>query len=217
MLFVLLTLATVLLFYQFTGRRRGVLIGLLVWASLHAGLALAGFYATIDTRPPRLALALAPMLLAAGLLGFTRRGAGLRAAADPERLHYLQGVRVVVEVVFLEGLYRAGTVAEAMTFHGQNWDILPGVLGPLVGYLYYRRHRLPAWVVPAYNALGIVSLLWTFSRATLSAPTTYQTLGLEQPTVAIFGFPYILLPAVVAPLMIWAHCLVLGKRYFRAT
>ena len=98
-----------------------------------------------------------------------------------------------------------------MTYEGQNYDLLAGITGPLVGLLVFRL----GWLSPTYaivwNVAGIVSLGWTVSRAVLSAPSPYQQYGFEQPTLAIFHFPFIWLPALVAPLMVWAHCLALGR------
>lgn len=209
--FSILTLGAVTAFYLITGGSRTILVSLILWGLLHGGLAHYGFYATTDTLPPRLALAMAPMLLVAILIGFTGIGKGLREVSNLEWLHYFQGIRIPVEAVFLKGLFAAGCVAEALTFHGNNYDIIPGLLGPVVGFLVFRRKLLPRSVSIIYNLGGIFILGWTFVQAVLSAPSPYQQYGLEQPTVAIFYLPFVWLPALVAPLMIWAHCVVLGK------
>ncbi|CAH0999441.1 hypothetical protein LEM8419_00741 [Neolewinella maritima] len=209
--FALLTLLALYGFYRAVGRDRQLLGMLLLWLLLVSGIASTGFF--LDTRglPPRLAFVLLPMVVVGLLLGFSRLGARLRARSSLEALHYLQGVRVLVEVVFLHGLYTAGYVARAMTYAGYNFDLLPGLLGPLVGYAVFKRQWLGARWAIGYNVLGIAVLLSVVIIAVFSAETGYQRFGLGQPTVAIFYLPFVWLPAVVVPLMLWAHFISLGK------
>ena len=209
--FIALTLLTAWWFYRLTGSRAVVGIGFVFWLAVHGVLAYGGFYGVTDTLPPRLALVMVPMLALALAIGFSPLGKSLRADLDLEQLHYVHGIRILVEVVFLHGLFTAGLAAEVVTYEGQNYDLLAGITGPLVGLLVFRL----GWLSPTYaivwNVAGIVSLGWTVSRAVLSAPSPYQQYGFEQPTLAIFYFPFIWLPALVAPLMVWAHCLALGR------
>ena len=186
-------------------------IGFALWLTVHGALAHGGFYGVTDTLPPRLALVMMPMLVLALAIGFSPLGESLQADLNLEQLHYFHGIRILVEVVFLHGLFTAGLVAEVVTYTGQNIDLLAGITGPLIGLLVFRQ----GWFSPTYaivwNFVGIISLGWTISRAVLSAPSPYQQYGFEQPTLAIFYFPFIWLPALVAPLMVWAHCLALGR------
>ncbi|MGB3798813.1 MAG: hypothetical protein WA952_03300 [Lewinella sp.] len=208
--FAALAVCSLYAFYRLTGRRRSWLLAGILWLVVTGSLAYAGFFRVVDSVPPRLALVLLPMLGVGLLVGFGRPGRTLRSAADLEGLHYFHGIRILVETIFLHQLHEEGLVAEALTYHGFNFDLYMGILLPVVGYLVFRRCVLPRSVSVAANVLGILVLTWTIVVAVLSAPTPYQQFGTEQPTVAIFFLPYVWLPALVAPLMFWAHFICLG-------
>jgi len=202
---IALTFVTLFAFYWLTGKKTVVLIAGSAWLAFAALIASTGFFLNTNTLPPRIALLIIPMLIGGLLIGFGKPGKFLRDVAWLEGLHYLHGVRIIVELVFLHGLYKAGYVAQTMTYEGLNYDIVPGVLLPIIGLLVFRLKVLPkSWAVAA-NLFGIAVLTWTVITAVLSAPTPYQVFSPEQPTVAIFYYPFVWLPALVAPLMFWAH------------
>ncbi|NJC27591.1 hypothetical protein [Neolewinella antarctica] len=209
--FAILTGLTLVGFYAATGKRLWVLIAGACWLLATAGLAATGFFTVTDTVPPRVALVVLPVLVGGLYVGFSERARSFRAGVDVEILHYLHTVRIAVEVYFLHGLYASGVVAKALTYEGLNYDVIPGLLLPVIGLLVFRWRKLSVGWAVAANVAGILVLAWTVVVAVLSAPTSYQLLSLDQPTVAIFYFPWIWLPALVAPLMFWAHFLVLGR------
>ena len=213
--FTLLTVVTVYLFYRLTGSQRRVLVGLVGWVLFTGAVAATGFFRNSQALPPRLAFVMLPMLVAGLLLGCGSVGARLRATTSLEGLHCFQGLRILVEVVFLHELYRAGYLAREVTYLGHNFDIIPGIIGPVVGYLVYRRKLLGRRWSVAYQYFGIAVLTSTIALAVLSTPSPYQQLGQVQPTVAIFYLPFVWLPAVVAPLMLWAHFISLGVLHER--
>ena len=65
--------------------------------------------------------------------------------------------------------------------------------------------------VDEQETFGITALLSTSGVAMFSAPTAYRLFAADQPTVAIFYWPFVWLPALVGPLMLWAHFVVLGR------
>lgn len=209
--FIALTIITLVLFIRITAASRKLIIFLIAWLFLQAIIAYAGFYTITDTIPPRIAFAMAPMIIIGVLLGFTSLGDALRATSSLEHLHYFQAIRFFVESIFLYGLYKAGYLAKVLTFEGQNWDILIGLTAPIIGLFVFRKNQLPKAVATIWNVLGIGVLAWTISRAVLSAPSPYQQYGFEQPTLAIFHFPFVWLPVFVVPLMFWAHFICLKK------
>ena len=203
--FLLLTAITLFLFYLLTGKKPVILIVSILWLSSAALLAHRGFFLETAVVPPRIAFLLVPMLIVGLIFGFSPWTARFRRAEMLEGWHYFHGIRILVETIFLYGLWRAGFIARELTFAGNNYDIVPGVLGLLVGYFVFRKQQIqPKWAV-AFNCLGILVLANTVVQAILSAPSPFQQLSLEQPTVAVLYFPFIWLPAFVAPLMFWAH------------
>ena len=209
--FVLLSGFTLYFFYRATGRPAWVLMAGCVWLLLTAVLAVRGVFLDNDALPPPLAYAMVPMLLVGLYLGFSNHSQPIRERINMEGLHYLHAVRIPVEVVFLKGLADRGSVAPELTYEGYNYDLAMGFLLPLTGLLVFRLRWLSTrWAVAA-NLVGIGVLAWTVAVAVLSAPSPFQRFGFGQPTVAILQFPYVWLPALVAPLMFWAHFIALGR------
>ena len=209
--FYVLTLVTLWLFYRLTGRRIWVLVGGIAWLALSGWLAARGFFRETDALPPRLAYLMVPMLLGGLYLGFARGAADFRSRMHLEGLHYLHALRIAVELIFLKGFADRGEVATVLTYEGNNYDVAMGILLPLTGWLVFRLRVLGRGWSAAANVLGIVVLTGTVALAVLSSPSPLQQLEFEQPTVAILKLPLVWLPALVAPLMFWAHFLVLGR------
>lgn len=203
--FILLTAVTLFLFFRLTGSKPVVLIITFLWLELTAFLAHWGLFQATDVLPPRLAFLIVPMLIAGLLFGFSRQTSSFRKPAMLEGWHYFHGIRIVVETVFLHGLWQAGFIAREVTFLGNNYDILPGILGLLVGYFVIRKKMLSyKWAI-AFNVFGIIVLGNTVIQAILSAPSPLQQYAFDQPTIAVIYFPFVWLPAFVAPMMFWAH------------
>ncbi|MEM6770415.1 MAG: hypothetical protein AAF597_07530 [Bacteroidota bacterium] len=203
--FIVLSAVTLSLFYWLTGKNKLVLLAGVGWLALTAVLARQEVFLVTDVIPPRLAFLIVPMLVGGLLFGFSRWTAKFRAPDMLEGWHYFHGIRIVVETVFLHGLWQAGFLAREVTFSGSNFDIIPGVLGLLVGFLVFRKRILSHnWAI-AFNVIGILVLANTVVQAVLSAPSPFQQFSFEQPTIAVLYFPWVWLPAFVAPLMFWAH------------
>ncbi len=214
--FPLLVILTVGCFVYAARPGRYLLMLVLGWAVLQSVIAATGFYGVTGVLPPRFLLVIGPGLLFVLYVGAGPGGRGVRSRMSAERLHYLHLVRIPVETIFLYNLYREGLVALDLTFGGSNWDIVPGVLVPLVGYLYYRKKWLSGRWVLAVNVFGFGSLLWTMSLAVRSAPGPLQQLSFNLPTVAPLYFPFVLLPAVIVPLVLTAHLLVLTSAFYKS-
>jgi len=203
--FIALTIFELAYFWWVSGKNNRFLIIASSWLILQAIVASTGFYQQTDTMPPRLVLVFIPVILIILILGLSKKTAGFRNKFDLQRLHYIHIIRIPVEVFFLYGLYQYGLIARELTFDGNNWDIISGVSMPLVALLFWKYRVISKKLLVAWNVLCFGILLVTISQAILSAPFPFQMLSLEQPTVAVFYFPFIWLPAFVAPLVLLSH------------
>lgn len=203
--FILLTLLELVYFWWVTGRNKALLLLCLGWLGLHAALAFSGFYLHTEGLPPRIFLALPPTVLTGLIIVWRTPAEVLRKHVQLGPLHYLHIVRIFVEIFFLHGLYLRGYIAKEFTFVGNNIDIIHGILAPLIASLFFTWRLIPQRVLLTWNIVGMLVLFHTISQAILSAPSPFQMLGKEQATVAIFYFPYIWLPALVAPLVLISH------------
>ena len=119
-------------------------------------------------------------------------------------------IRIPVEIV-LFWLFVYKTIPQAMSFEGRNFDILSGLSAPLVYYLGFIKKQLNKPVLIAWNIICIGLLLNVVSSAVLSLPGRFQQFGFEQPNTAVGYFPYLLLPAVLVPLALFANAAVIRQ------
>ena len=221
--FGMVVILTLLLFHtalvRAVGVRRAVAItaGLLLWTVAQSLVTLRGFYQeNLDTLPPRFAWVIGPpLVIIAGLL-LLPNGRRLVDQLSMVSLTYLHTVRIPVEIV-LYWLYLHQTIPQLMTFAGQNFDIFAGITAPFVAYLGIRRGQLNRTVLIIWNLAALALLLFIVINAILSAPTPLQRLAFNQPNVAIFYFPFILLPAVVVPIVLFSHLACLRQLWFQST
>lgn len=191
----------------------GLLLFLLpLWIFFQAVVALGGFYANATSFPPRLVLfAILPAILCIGAYFLFFRSTFIERL-PLQTLTLLHTVRIPVEIVLL-WLSFAGAVPQMMTFEGRNFDILSGLLAPLVYWVVFRGGRVRRGVLAAYNVLGILLLANIVSIAALSLPSPMQVLNLDQPNRAVLYFPYVWLPAIVVPIVLFAHLASLWKLF----
>ncbi|MFT2008107.1 hypothetical protein ACMA1I_05480 [Pontibacter sp. 13R65] len=202
-LFLLTVVATVVLFYYANGKRKNLLAGLILWSALQSFLAITGFYQVTDSLPPRFALVLLPatILIVVGLLPKYRNK--LLKNRNRTLSTMLHTVRVPVEIVlFYLFMYRM--IPELMTFEGRNFDIAAGLTAPIVGVLIVAKKASNIMLI-AWNALALGLVLFILFNGILSSELPFQQFGFEQPNRAINYFPFILLPAVVVPIVVYTH------------
>ena len=65
---------------------------------------------------------------------------------------------------------------------------------------------LLVWNVCCLLILGV-----TVSVAIMSMPTPFQQFGFDQPTVAVFYFPFVWLPGIVVPVVYFSHLVAIRK------
>lgn len=167
-------------------------------------VASRGFYHVTDTLPPRFLLLIAPAMLTVVLLMTTSRGRAWMRLMRPERLTLLHTVRVPVELT-LWLLAGYGAIPTLMTFEGRNWDILAGLTAPIVYYLYFKRQTLSRRSFVLWNVVSLATLANIVGHAILSAPSPFQKLAFDRPNIAIQYVPYVWLPSLVVPVVLFAH------------
>ena len=217
--FGITVLATIAIFHyalsQAFGARRAAMVSgaVIVWSIIQSVLAYRGFYLEqLDQLPPRFPLIFVPTLFVIILLLSFKKGRAWMDRFSLVPLTYLSTVRIVVEIV-LYWLFLYQTIPELMTFSGRNFDILAGLTAPLVAYfglqrLVLRRRFLLVWNLVAFGLLWFIII-----NAILSTPTPVQQFAFDQPNIAIFYFPFVLLPATVVPIVLFAHVVSLRQLY----
>lgn len=181
-----------------------------LWILLQAVLGAGGFYQATDKVPPRLFLfgVLPALALIVVYFLFFRRG--FIASLPLRHLTLLHVVRVPVELTLL-WLFTGGLVPRIMTFEGWNFDILSGLLAPVVYFAAFRGGSSKRTLLIAYNVIGLLLLINIVSIAILSLPTPLQRLAFDQPNRAVLLFPYVWLPTIIVPIVLFSHLAALWK------
>ena len=202
-IFLLTTVATILLFYYANGKRKWLLFLLLFLSIIHSALAYNGFYLSNYTFPPPFLLVLLPsaIFIVAGLLPRYRK----KLLKDRNRVlsTFLHTVRIPVEIVLLY-LFFYKMIPELMTFEGRNFDILAGITAPIMGILILQK-RAGNTMLIVWNVTGLCLVSFILINGILSAELPFQQFGFEQPNIAVTYFPFVLLPAVIVPIVLYTH------------
>ncbi len=174
------------------------------WLVLQFVMGSGGFYLNTSALPPRMFLfGVAPaLLLIAALFLFARRS--LISALPLSVLTIIHIVRVPVELT-LAWLAEAKAVPEIMTFHGTNFDIWSGLTAPIAFYFTYAKSGMRRGVLLTWNLVALFLVLNIVITAILCVPSPIQKLAFDQPNIGVLHFPYIWLPTVIVPIVLFSH------------
>jgi len=210
LLFILTALVTAWLLLRSIGRSesaslpaRLLLFLIPFWFVLQGILGVGDFYHFADAVPPRVFLfgILPVLLLIASYFVLFRKfveGLSLRA------LTILHVIRIPVELVLLF-LFQSGQVPQIMTFEGRNFDILSGLTAPIIYFLAFRGSKPNKAILITWNLVALGLLFNIVSIAILSMKSPLQKLAFDQPDVALGYFPFIWLPTIVVPIVLFSH------------
>ncbi|MDZ4846206.1 MAG: hypothetical protein SH857_11725 [Chitinophagales bacterium] len=202
--FILTTLATILIFLRAANYSKPAIGIIIAWTLIQGIIGFTGFYLITNTIPPRFALLIIPLLLLIIILFTTTSGRNFIDSLDLKMLTGLHVVRIPVELVLL-WLFQNGQVPELMTFEGRNFDILSGITAPLILYFGFIKKSLSKKVILVWNIICLLLLFNIVGTAVLSAPFPFQQFAFDQPNVGVFYFPFVWLPGVIVPLVLFAH------------
>lgn len=183
--------------------------GLVLWAVLQCSLAATGFYLNFEGMPPRFVLVVVPVF--AFMFYLAARHSETLQKLDFVPLTFIHLVRIPVEVlIYVWFVYEC--VPQEMTFEGRNFDILAGITAPLAVYFLIKHGAKTHFkLIYSWNILSLMLLINIIITAVLSAPTAFQKMGLTQPNIAIFHAPFILLPALIVPIVFFCHMVSILK------
>lgn len=184
-----------------------------IWIFVISLLSIQGFFQDYVSMPPRLFLGLGVLvLIIIGLMS----SAGVRSfLADMPitTLTYIHIIRVPVEIV-LWWLYINGAVSEVMTFEGVNYDILSGISAPFAGLFLVGMKSKSRIAAIIWNLLALALLVNIVIRAIMATPYFYNPTDFDVPNLAVFYFPYVLLPLFIVPAILFCHVASLYKLIF---
>jgi hypothetical protein len=119
-------------------------------------------------------------------------------------------VRIPVELVLL-WLYQAGLEPRLMTFEGWNFDILSGLTAPVVYYFAFSSGKTNRPLLIVWNIFALGLLINVVTIAVLTSRSPMQKLSLDQPNIGVTYFPFIWLPTIIVPIVLFSHLTSLWK------
>jgi hypothetical protein len=166
-------------------------LGIIAWNSLFIALSGSGFLARhSDLGFP---LFFVCMITGAIVFGFSVVGRSLAVNVPLQALVLFQGFRLPLELV-LHWWSRQGTIPETMTWTGQNFDFLTGIIA-IAFFSFAARFKWLAWVV---NVAGLVLLVNVLRVMAFSSPLPFAW-PVQPKLQLILHFPYLLIgPACVS-------------------
>lgn len=208
--FLLTVVCAVWLIYSATGRSKIVLFVVAAWILIQSLLAASGFYRHPESHPARFILLVLPPVLCALVLVLTPFGKKFRENCALNGLVLFHLIRIPVEVILFL-LFLQKKVPALMTFEHGNLDILSGISAVGIFFLLTTKKKLPTWIFLGWNFLCLALLGNIVIRAILSSPLPLQSLAFDQPNIAIFYFPFNLLPGFLVPAVLLCHLVTIRK------
>ena len=174
------------------------------WIFFQAIFSLGGFYLITDKVPPRLAVfgVVPAILLIISLFIFARK-----SFIEPlplKTLTFLSVVRIPVELVIF-WLFQNKLMPQIMTFGGWNFDILSGITAPFIAWFAFRGSETNRPLLIIWNIFALALLVIIITIAILSIPSPFQKLAFDQPNTAVLYFPFIWLPTIIVPIVLFSH------------
>lgn len=202
-LFIFTTLVTLLCFYQIhkSGKQ---LVGIFIWMSVVGILGYLGFYRVQNTIPPRFVFLLGPGILFVLVHFFLTRNNTVGHEHHLKWLTLIHTIRVPVEIV-LYYVFIEGFIPGLMTFEGYNYDILSGISAPIIYYAVFVKKWIGKKGLLIWNFICLGLLVNILTIAFLSAQTPIQQLAFDQPNIGVAYFPFVWLPAVIVPIVLYSH------------
>ncbi len=182
------------------------------WLIFQAMMSLGGFYLKTDVVPPRLLLfGFIPAFLTI-ILFFVLFRQNFIEKLSLKVLTLLHVIRIPVEIV-LFWLFEQKLIPQLMTFEGRNFDILSGITAPFVYWLAFRGGKINRPLLIFWNLIALGLLVNIVTNAILSFPFPFQQFAFDQPNRAVLYFPYVWLPTVIVPLVLFSHLIALWQLF----
>lgn len=202
-LFLLTVVTTLVLFYTANNKPDKLIVFLVIWSIVHSVLAYSGFYHDIESFPPRFGALIIPATVLT-IWGLSKKNlTWLEENRDIRLSTFLHTVRIPVEITLLY-LFLNGMVPELMTFEGRNFDILAGLTAIIVGLLFLKG-KISERLLLGWNMICLCLVLFILVNGLLSAEFAFQQFGFDQPNRAVFYFPFVLLPGLIVPIVVFTH------------
>ncbi|WP_246615928.1 hypothetical protein [Aquimarina litoralis] len=180
------------------------MIGIIIWMTFVGILGVSDFFRVVDVFPPRFIFLIAPGMLVILISFLTKKGRNFHGKLNLKWLTLLHSIRIPIEIVLFY-IFMEGYIPELMTFEGYNYDILSGITAPIIYYLAFKKKWIGNKGLLIWNFICLALLINIVTIAVLSAQTPIQKLAFDQPNIGVTYFPFVWLPSIIVPIVLYAH------------
>jgi hypothetical protein len=182
-----------------------VIVVMVGWTALTAGLAVSGALADFESGQPRIPVLVLIQLIFVVWVAWFSRWSGYLAQIPQTALVGLQCFRIPVEFLMAE-LATRQLLAIEMTFYGRNFDILAGATALMLA-IWLRRDGEESLrpIVLGWNLMGLCLVTAVLAHGIFSMPYPFQLLHLSVPTFVVASFPVVWLLTVLVPIAYLLH------------
>lgn len=209
-LFLLCTFSGVFLFYFALRKNLVALSIIIVLMVIQAILSNDGFFINNTSLPPRLPILILPSIFIILYCFFSKKGKQILQTLNYTLLNYFHLIRIPVEI-FLFMLANLNLVPESMTFEGRNFDLFSGLTAGFISYFGFSKKTISKNLLITWNIICLALVLQVVVTGILSAPSPFQQLSFDQPNLGVLLFPYVWLPGIIVPMVVFAHLATLRK------
>lgn len=202
--FILLSFTTIFLLYLAGRRNSRIPMVITLYLLIQGILGYFSFYSAQPILPPKIIALVMPSFGLVFYLLFSKKGKQFIETLDIRTLTILHTIRIPVELL-LFSLFVNKAIPEVMTFEGRNFDILAGISAPIIYYLTFIKKVMGKKGLLVWNVISTFLLINIIVHATLSVELPFQQFGFEQPNQAILHFPFVWLPSIVVPIVLFSH------------
>ena len=129
-------------------------------------------------------------------------------------LHYIHIVRIPLQMV-IWWLAVSKAMPMDVTFEGSNLDILSGISAPFAAVFMVGARSKSKLGAIIWNVIAL-GLLINFIQMAISYTPYFYTPSLSKASnLAVFYFPYILMPTFIMPVLICSHLVALNQLIFK--
>lgn len=203
LLFIATALTTLVFFYLANGKPKLLISIIVVIAIVQSLLAYNSVYQDTTAMPPRFiyVLLFPIVLIIYGLRA--KQILWMKSTRNLKLSTMMHVIRVPVELC-LFFLFTYKMIPELMTFEGRNYDIISGITAP-IAWLLYRKNIISEKGLIVWNVICLGLVVFIAINGILSAELPFQKFAFDQPNKALLYFPYVLLPAMIVPIVIYTH------------
>lgn len=191
-------------------RRVTTITTAVVGAALIAYVAVVRSMAILFNPMPGLPILIGVTLLACLAFALSPVGRWLALGKSIEALVIFQAFRLPLELI-LHSWAQRGTIPATMTWTGQNFDIITGVLS-LVMFKYAGRSKPAAW---AFNLIGLGLLLNVIRVAVMSSPLPFAW-DVQPKLMLAFYLPYSMIVPVCVGGALIGHVVLFRKLWIES-